>query len=825
MPNTSCDVRRFLRTFSRLMVVVSLAAIALTMAWVQMVGFGPGITAQVSQGLSIGSVDVKIGLLTFDPFTGFVAENSTVRIPLSSGQVIEAVVARIEIAPNLAALARGTFLADSLRVESAKVTLPFADDDEHPRTVGLVVDVAEIFQTQSELRILEAKLSLEDIRVDFTGAFQNPAQLRFPEPAKDSDPAARAQTIRAVLKLLDEIKFHDGGPILTVEATGDLAQIDTVRLPRIRLDCGALTYREVRLDKVSLDARYRLREIDIREAEILGPATHVQMTGGWNSRTGIGDFELSGKVDPSPILASLGNQEISAEIQFLESAEVSSVVRVVSTLNGPDVRATGRIESGAFEMRKIGAHGFSADFAWNNGKFYSTDARLDLQSGVVAADVMSVPGDFRLRLKSNAIPTDLLPIMGKYERAVVEVMEFKDAPELEILVTGSRPHMDALSGNGHVRLGRTAMRGAWIESATADIVVGDRAAHYENILLKMGGEEATGSFTYDFGRREVRLGNVKSRVMPAEILKWVDPRIAATVAVYKFLKPPYVEADGLVHMENPDLNALSVSVDAKGGLDYELIGKTLRFGDTRATVNLKGQKVFADVSKASLYGGDVRVEAEVSTNPQSPTFGADVDISRVDFASITKQYFGYEKSSGVMSGRYRFNAMLSDEGSMKGAGSIRVEDGHVLAIPVFGPLSEIISAIIPGAGHESARLATADFEIADRKVSSSNLEIEGNGFSLFGTGDVRYPSGKMDMSVRINARGIPGIVLFPVSKLLEYVSTGSVSDPQWRPKLVPREFFEILGMAPRDDSDSDDNAIAKPSTSPTKKRNRVLITR
>jgi len=824
MPNTSFDVRRYLRTFSRLFVVLILAAVAGAMAWVQTVGFGPGITAQVSNGLSIGSVEVKIGTLTFNPFTGFVAENSTVTIPVPSGREINATVARIEIAPNLAALTRGQFLADSLLVESGEVTIPFAEDDLLPNSVKLVVEVAEILQTQTQVRIQRAKLALEGIRLDFKAVFQNPADLQFPKPTDEADPVARAQTIRAILKLLEEIAFHDGRPTITLEADGDLADLQTMRVPNIQVDCGAITYREVELDRISVDARYKAREIDIRKAELSGPDTLLQLTGLWHSQRGAGEFEVSGKVNPSPILASLGKPEISNEIRFLGTAEMESLVRVRSTVDGPDIRATGRIQSGAFEMRKVGAGGFSADFAWNNGKFYSTDARLELQSGTVTADVMSAPDDFRLRLKSTAIPTELLPIMGKYERAVVEVMEFKDAPELEITVTGKRPHMNDLTGRGHVRLGRTSMRGAWIDSATADIVVGDRAAKYENIRLKMDGGEATGAFTYDFGRREVRLGNVKSRVMPAEILMWVDPRIAATVAVYKFLKPPYVEADGLVHMENPDLNALEVSVESKGGLDYELIGKMLRFGDTRATVNLKGQKVFADVSRSELYGGTVRVKAEISTNPKDPTFGADLELSRIDFASITNKYFGYEKSKGVMSGKYQFTAQLRDDSSMKGTGSIRVEDGHVLAIPVFGPLSEIISTIIPGAGHESARLATADFEIANRKISSSNLEIEGDGFSLFGSGDVRYPSGQMDMTVRINARGIPGIVLFPVSKLLEYVSTGTVSDPQWRPKIVPREFFEILGMAPKDD-DADAPPPAKPSASPAKNRSRVLITR
>jgi hypothetical protein len=80
-------------------------------------------------------------------------------------------------------------------------------------------------------------------------------------------------------------------------------------------------------------------------------------------------------------------------------------------------------------------------------------------------------------------------------------------------------------------------------------------------------------------------------------------------------------------------------------------------------------------------------------------------------------------------------------------------------------------------------------------MHTKDLEIQGSGFELFGDGSVGFPSGDLDMTVRINARGIPGIVLFPVSKLMEYVSTGKMSDPQWRPKIIPREFFEVLGMS------------------------------
>lgn len=275
---------------------------------------------------------------------------------------------------------------------------------------------------------------------------------------------------------------------------------------------------------------------------------------------------------------------------------------------------------------------------------------------------------------------------------------------------------------------------------------------------------------------------------------WVDPRIAETVAVYRFRGAPDVRADGLVHMEDPSRNDLRIEVDAPGGLDYELLNRDLPFGATQAHVRLKGKHVLANVRKAKLMGGEVAVDADVSTDEKNPVFGATVSVAGVDFPSLTKLYFGYSRSEGRMSGTYAFNAKLRDPGSMKGEGSIRVEDGHVLAIPLFGPLSEIISAVIPGAGHDSARLATADFTVANNRISTKNLDIEGEGFGMFGEGSVGFPKGDLDMSIRINAKGIPGIVLFPVSKLFEYVSTGTMSDPQWRPKIVPKEFFDVLGM-------------------------------
>jgi len=57
---------------------------------------------------------------------------------------------------------------------------------------------------------------------------------------------------------------------------------------------------------------------------------------------------------------------------------------------------------------------------------------------------------------------------------------------------------------------------------------------------------------------------------------------------------------------------------------------------------------------------------------------------------------------------------------------------------------------------------------------------------MLGGGKLFFLDDKMDFDARINARGLPGVLLFPVSKLFEYTATDSLSKPNWRPKIVPR---------------------------------------
>ena len=81
-------------------------------------------------------------------------------------------------------------------------------------------------------------------------------------------------------------------------------------------------------------------------------------------------------------------------------------------------------------------------------------------------------------------------------------------------------------------------------------------------------------------------------------------------------------------------------------------------------------------------------------------------------------------------------------------------------MPVFGPISEILNAILPGSGYSIARKATASFTIKDGIIHTDDFEAAGKLFSMLGHGDIHFLDDKLDFELRMSAHG-PGVLLAP----------------------------------------------------------------
>jgi len=63
--------------------------------------------------------------------------------------------------------------------------------------------------------------------------------------------------------------------------------------------------------------------------------------------------------------------------------------------------------------------------------------------------------------------------------------------------------------------------------------------------------------------------------------------------------------------------------------------------------------------------------------------------------------------------------------------------------------------VIPGLGYQTAREATADFNVENGVITTRDLLIKGKGFSMIGNGRIHYLEDKMEMNIRLNARDCP----------------------------------------------------------------------
>jgi hypothetical protein len=156
----------------------------------------------------------------------------------------------------------------------------------------------------------------------------------------------------------------------------------------------------------------------------------------------------------------------------------------------------------------------------------------------------------------------------------------------------------------------------------------------------------------------------------------------------------------------------------------------------------------------------------------------------MDFAKLSRLYTGYDDSKGLLNTHFLWRGEGDEGRRVDGSGELSITDGNVFAIPFLGPLSSLMSQVIPGLGYSMAHKATASFTVKNGTFNTQNLKIEGLGFQVLGHGDLHFMDDAMRFYARVNARGLPGMFLFPVSRLLEYSSEGKLSQPEWKPRIL-----------------------------------------
>ena len=165
-------------------------------------------------------------------------------------------------------------------------------------------------------------------------------------------------------------------------------------------------------------------------------------------------------------------------------------------------------------------------------------------------------------------------------------------------------------------------------------------------------------------------------------------------------------------------------------------------------------------------------------------FDGELQVSGIDFQQFASIYAPGNESEGDITGHFNCSGQLGNWKKLKGNGVMIIVNGNLYAIPVLGPLTPLLGAVLPGqiGGYNVAREANCNFTVADGVIST--FEALTSAFRIVASGTANFIDDEIDFTAQARVRGLPGLVLRPVSELLEFKGEGSLAKPAWRPHYL-----------------------------------------
>jgi hypothetical protein len=113
-----------------------------------------------------------------------------------------------------------------------------------------------------------------------------------------------------------------------------------------------------------------------------------------------------------------------------------------------------------------------------------------------------------------------------------------------------------------------------------------------------------------------------------------------------------------------------------------------------------------------------------------------------------------------------------------------MEQTELFSVPMFGPLSPLIGGVLNNrrAGFERAKSAFCNFKIKDGILSTRDFKTSTTSLTFVGDGTVDLNEQTLDLTMRMNARGLLGLITLPLRPfygMFQFRGTGPLKEPKW----------------------------------------------
>jgi hypothetical protein len=809
-----------LRSLLFLLIAAAVIAAGWTLWWANHTGLPDSWRAAIEREVSRQGAHVKIGGLSYQPLRGVVASKVRVFSDPDHQHEISS-LERVLLDFDKTKLARGKVHLNKMVLRDATLSLPVDPDD--PQSRSLEVSNANgtlLMPGGRRFEILNASGRIAGIEVSLNARLIGQKPTGEPQ-AEEFEVKKRRILLDRIIRELDAWHFQEQqAPRVDITLEGDAN------------DPGALVAKFKLHAPVLEKNQHRLEEV-LAEGEIVGDLltltrlmardTRGELDGrlDYDLSDRAGRFDLQSSLEITPLLSAWfgvpqprdlvigGSQKVEAEGDFkLNEAMV------------PQVHMTGWAAADAVMLRGVRFNEVESAFAWRTGDLFLRDLRLSRDDGQAEGKAMIQWPLVRLSLHSTLPAAIYKPFFtGKPLEKVIGNFSERGGASFDIRLEGGFDATDrrswAYSGGGIVK--NISYRGVPVEMAECrfslshhelDFFDGTVVFNYRDYPLRQAfdgpenGTTSVGRIRYVAAEKIVEVETVAGTIWAAPLVRLFAPKVADSLEVYRFHRPPELAGSGVVDVTPRGRTALDIAFESRDAADYRFLGESVTMGQPSGKVLIRGKRVVVEDLRLNAFDGPIAGDFQY---PGDGTLTGETSWTKLSIPALASTYGLQMKGGGELTGRLEFSLRDGRVETMNGQGLFALEKTELFSVPMFGPLSTVIGAVLNDrrAGSERAKSAFCNFQIRDGVLRTHDFQTSTTSLNFVGEGEVNLSDRTLDMIMRMNARGLLGLITLPLRPfygMFQFRGTGPLKDPEWENVMFTtpsEEQKELLKPAPK----------------------------
>jgi hypothetical protein len=456
------------------------------------------------------------------------------------------------------------------------------------------------------------------------------------------------------------------------------------------------------------------------------------------------------------------------------------------------------IQKGAF--RGIGVSSAQARFSYTNRVWNVSSLRVAGEGGTVDLDYTwsDRTDDYHFRVGSKLDPAIARALLTEPQQRTLDAVSFRDKPEVQGDVWGNWQTPATIGFAATLSTGQFLVRGEKVDQLQAQLAFTNHFLRISQLkLVRDTGQVLVPQAGIDFASNVYTMTNASSTIDPEPVRRALGEVAPPFMKEIHFDTPPLVKAHGSFSPGDDDGTDMHFDVQGE-----HFHWQRLTVDKVHGIVDYHIRTVVVTNVEAGAYkNGKLRGWITFQWEPQRGTgFNSAFNLNDIDLAALVRAFDSKSnKIEGILDGSVALGVpMGGGDTNAFGGGWLRVTNGLLWEIKLFGALSPMLNAIAPGSGNSRARAANATFSITNGVLTTRDLEIRSTGFRLLYSGTIDSKE-RLDADVEAKLlRDTPVFnhlfswMLLPLDKLFEYHVSGTWRKPVIAPKYIPPIFMKML---------------------------------